>query len=353
LLDERIAATATRLGVGDALDQRAVTRPLFDQLYRSMNDYADDAGTLARVRAEAIEQIESLPVGIPVLVTFPETTEHQVTIAVYAEPGAQVRVADVPAGVAGLAGVAGGYQATLDLAAGVRRVRVDVELPSGHKTVVRSVLVQPVAPQPRVTMINDFETDADIARMKVNRVTATRSADDATSGSSSAQLYFPPSLSWPGVTFDAAAHVGATDWSGYDAIAFDVSNPNPGVPSAARPPTSTRCGWRPARPTSGSSLAQRRRVDRVVCPSAPPGATARDFTPLLPRRRQRRPGHACHLHRPRLVVGASRTTPSVRVAGLGVPAADARRLRAGGARPRRRRGGRCVELVGLPPGLRR
>lgn len=230
LLDERIAATAAGLGLAGALDPADVTRPLFDQLYTRVNDYTDDPAALERVRAEVVDQIESLPRGLPVLVTFPQTTEHRVVVAVYAQPGSTVLVDGVPARPRGRAGAAERYEATLRLAAGVREVAVRVRRGPATKDVTRSVLVRAVPPATRTTLVNSFETDADLARMKLNHVTASRSAERATDGTSCARLDFPANLSWPGVSFDAAAHVGTTDWSGYDEIAFDVYNPNPGVP---------------------------------------------------------------------------------------------------------------------------
>jgi hypothetical protein len=230
LLDERIAATAADLGLTGVLDPADVTRPLFDQLYTSVNDYTDDPAALERVRAQVVDQIESLPRGLPVLVTFPQTTEYRVVVAVYAPPGSTVRINGVPAQSRGQVGAAERYEARLILSAGLREVDVWVGHGSETKELTRTLLVRAMPRSQRTIPVNSFETDADLARMKLNHVTASRSAERATHGSFCARLDFPANVSWPGVSFDAAAHVGTTDWSHYKEIAFDVDNPNPGVP---------------------------------------------------------------------------------------------------------------------------
>lgn len=230
LWESRIAAVADRLGVGDALDHRAVTRPVFDRLYTALDDYTDDPARLAAARDEVARQISDLARGVPALVTVPSAAQHGVLVDVYAAAGTRVRVNGRRAVRHRTAGDAVVWRAALPLPAGTHQL--DVELTDGDRRSRQRRVVLVVAPEPalRTVPVNDFETDADLTRMTLNHVGVARSEQYATSGKSSLAVTYPANVAWPGISFDAAKHLGGADWSAHRYLAFDAYNPNDGVP---------------------------------------------------------------------------------------------------------------------------
>ncbi|HEX4212971.1 MAG TPA: hypothetical protein VIA06_06555 [Candidatus Dormibacteraeota bacterium] len=241
------------LGIEGLVSPGDVERPLFDRLFSALDDYDPDPANLSAVRAEVAGMITSLPRGIQCLVVFGDTTAGHVVATIYTEPGVAVFAEGRPTTPKGPVGGAEVQQAVVALPAGVQPLRFRLEAQGRVETFTRSVLVTPPAPQLEETLLNGFESEADLARMSLRSVTAALSSQHVTGGASSVELVFGTSYSWPGLTFDAATDLGGRPTGTSPSISTTPTAvcPSPST-SSSRPwperrTTSTRSGCRSTR----------------------------------------------------------------------------------------------------------
>lgn len=226
LYEERSGRVARILGVQDEFTGRMALRTYYDAMYTRLADYVDDPARMLRVREQIGLEVETLLAAPHVVALFDDVSAGSAAVTVYAQRGSRVQVASQPAASTGVVGQADRYQVVLDLPAGEHQVVFRVDNAAATKEFTRTVVVPPPVPPTHPVPVNSFETDADVARLHLNHITAARSAEHATGGSYSAQLTYQADVDFPGFYFDAASDVGTSDWSGYDAFVFDLYNPS-------------------------------------------------------------------------------------------------------------------------------
>ena len=78
-------------------------------------------------------------------------------------------------------------------------------------------------------VLADFESEAELQRfITLDGLTATLVTQGATHGSKAVLLSFPPGKEFPNLRWQAGAAAPLQDWSGYDNLKVDISNPGAG-----------------------------------------------------------------------------------------------------------------------------
>ncbi|PRX50746.1 uncharacterized protein DUF4091 [Nonomuraea fuscirosea] len=225
--EKRAAAVAEQWNV--TFDAKTALRSYHDVLHDWLEPYQDDPALFGRIRAQVGAEVAQLHGDAPTLVHIGRPTAHHVPVTVHIARGATLSVDGVTRARTGGNAAADSYELILDLTQGRKDVSFSVSANGVSNRFTRTIQVNPVA-TPHEIIINSFESDADVGRVKPTNVTVTRSDQHASAGRSSARMVFAANADNAGAFFYTlhADHpewsIGRNDWSTFDAVEMDVYN---------------------------------------------------------------------------------------------------------------------------------
>lgn len=223
--EQRLRETGARLGLKDNFPYRDAIRPFYDRLYEGIKTFDEDSDTVLQVRSEIAGEIASAPDTIPVLVAVHAPEEGSREVKVYAAKGSQVTLNGV---LVPLTEQAAGYDQftqLLELDPGIHDVDIAVTKDGLTQDVHRKLAVYETA-APHTIELNSVETEEAVKRFTSSTVNLSLSNDHATEGNHSMKAVFPAEVNFPNIRlFDAGKGFRSSDWSGFDALEFDLFNP--------------------------------------------------------------------------------------------------------------------------------
>ncbi|NUP68712.1 MAG: DUF4091 domain-containing protein [Nonomuraea sp.] len=227
LHEKRATALAQQWNV--AFDAKTALHSYHEVLHDWLEPYQDDPALFGRIRAQVGAEVAQLHGGAPALVHVGRATAHHVPVTVHVAKGATLGVGGVTRARTGGSAAADTYELILDLTQGRKDVLFAVTANGVTSRFTRTIQVGPVA-TPHEIIVNSFESDTDVARVKPTNVTVTRSGQHASAGRSSGRMTFAAHVDDAGAFFytDHADHpewsIGRNDWSTFDAVEMDVYN---------------------------------------------------------------------------------------------------------------------------------
>lgn len=223
--EQRLGETAARLGLDDTFSYRDAIRPYYDRLYEGIKTFDENPAELFAVRQEIAEAITAAREEVPVLVTVQVPDEGERDVHVYAPSGSQVTLNGNPLTLAEQAAGYDRFVQSLMLAPGVHEVEIEVSKDGMTEILTRKLVVYETV-TPYMVELNTAESQEAIQRFTSSTVSLSLSDEYASEGSHSMKAVFPGEVNFPNFRlFHEGQGFRSADWSGFDALEFDLYNP--------------------------------------------------------------------------------------------------------------------------------
>ncbi|WP_010278002.1 DUF4091 domain-containing protein [Paenibacillus senegalensis] len=226
--EQRLRETAARLGIeedSENFSYRDAIRPFYDRLYESIKVFDEDPAELFEVRKEIAEAITAAPEAVPVMVTVHAPEEGSREVRVYAPAGSKVTLNGNPIALENQAAGYDQFAQTLTLAPGAHEADIEVSKDGLTQKVTRKLVVYETA-APYAVELNSLESEEAVQRFTTSTVSLSLSDEFATEGKHSMKAVFPGEVNFPNIRlFNEGRGFRSADWSGFDALEFDLYNP--------------------------------------------------------------------------------------------------------------------------------